>query len=412
MTRNLFRLALAASLALSVPAFAEAPAWRGVDAATGQLTAVEDLQQLALDFPDSSIVRLRLLNALADAGDTEGAGRQALELAKRGYVFQPDSERQISGWLDPDFQLWFHNFEEANRKQVEASSLLATVPPEARLVEGVARDPKTGDLYATTVVSRALFVKRGEAAWEQLPLEETGSLSGIAYDPKLKRFWIASGNFDQTPGEKVYSAVLGFDPVQGKIVGVLYANGMTTLGDVAVGDGSAVYVSDPVDGIIHYAVPGDQGLHALVGPGVFRSPQGMVAVPGKKLLIVSDYRYGLAAFDVEAGKAFRIASAKPALLDGIDGLVRYGKSLIAVQNGTSPKRILKLDMADDWLSIKKVTVLESNHSGWTEPVGGSVDGDRLLYVATGQWDRFGEGGALVDGAQSLPTEIRALPLGK
>jgi hypothetical protein len=234
----------------------------------------------------------------------------------------------------------------------------------------------------------------------------------MAYDAKSKLLWIASGNFEQMPGGRVYAALLAFDPAAGQVVRKLYANGMVALGDVAVGDDGTVYVADPIEGVIHYARPGDDGLRALVGSGVFRSPQGMVAVPGGKLLLVSDYRYGLAAVDTQSGKVSRIASAKPAMLDGIDGLWRTGRSLVAIQNGTSPMRIVRLDISDDWLTVQQLTVLEQAHSGWTEPVGGAVWDGQLVYVATGQWDRFGAGGAVLEGKTPGPTEIRALAVGK
>ena len=83
-----------------------------------------------------------------------------------------------------------------------------------------------------------------------------------------------------------------------------------------------------------------------------------------------------------------------------------------MQNGHQPMRILRLDMREDWLAIEKVTVLESGHTDWTEPVGAWIDGDRLIYVATGQWDVFGEDGTVRDGKEPLPTRIRALPLGE
>lgn len=404
-------IVLALSLALASPAFAEAPAWRGVDAATGQLAAVEELEQLAADFPDSASVRLRLINALMNAGADEAAAKQALELALRGYAFGESSEGVIAEALDLDQATWFQAATRINRAPVEKSALLTTVPAEAQLVESVARDPRTGDLYATTVVSRALYVKRGDAEWQRLELEDAGSLSGLAYDPKSKLFWIASGSFDETPGDKAYSALLGFDPATGKVVRRRRANGMVALGDIAVGDDGTVYVADSIEGIVHYAPPAEEGLRALIGQGVFRSPQGMVAVPQRNLLIVSDYRYGLAAVDTRTGKVSRIVSAKPALLDGIDGLWRAGKSLIAVQNGSSPMRIVRLDMADDWLSVRQVKVLEQAHSGWTEPVGGAIAGNELLYVATGQWGTFGPGGSVREGKTPVPTEIRTLPIG-
>ncbi len=398
--------------AAAAPAIAQNSDWRPVGAATGQLASVEELQALAADFPDSASVQLRLLNALADAGDTERAGRMAVQLAARGYAFSPESETVIAGLLDPDFAELFGTATEANRHPVERSRVIGTVPAEALLVEGIARDPRTGWLYATTVVSRALWVKRGETPWEAIELEGAGSLSGIAWDVASGLLWIASGSFEQTPGDKAQSAVLGFDPKTGTIERRLYANGSAALGDVAVGIDGTVYVSDPEQGIIHYAPPRATALRALVGPGVFRSPQGMVAIPYTDLLIVSDYRYGLAALDTENGRVRRIAGGGGYFLDGIDALQLDGKSLLAVQNGHNPKRILRIDMNRDWLGIARIAVLESGHSGWTEPVGGTIDKDDFLYVGTGQWDRFGEGGAVLEGANPQPTEIRSLPLGE
>lgn len=399
-------------LAAAGPALAQTTDWRPVNAATGQLSSVEELRALAADFPDSASVQLRLVNALANAGDTEGAGRLALQLAARGYAFGSESEDVIAGLLDLDLAELFRSSTQANRRPIEASRVLATLPADALLVEGVARDPETGWLYATTVVSRALWVKRGDTPWDKIDLEGAGSLSGIAFDVTTGLLWIASGNFEQTPGEKANSALLGFDPESGTIERRLFANGMTALGDVAVGIDGTIYVSDPEQGIIHYAAPRATGLRALVGPGVFRSPQGMVAVPYTDLLIVSDYRYGLAVLDTEDGRVRRITGGGGYLLDGIDALQLDGRSLLAVQNGHSPKRILRIDMNRDWLGIARIAVLESGHSGWTEPVGGTIDDDEFLYVGTGQWDRFGAGGAVLEGANPEPTQIRRLPLGE
>lgn len=412
---NLGRMLLAAAaLALAglpVPSHAQPAEWRNVDAETGRIAEVPALEQLVKDFPASASVRLRLLNALLNAGEQEAAGKQALELAARGYAFSESAEGILSGLLDLDYAAVFRGLTEANRVAVVPSAVVATIPAEFQLVENAWRDPATGDLFATTVVSRKLAVSRGGGAWTEVPLEGAGSLAGMAYDPKARLLWLASGVNELTPGEKAYSALLAIDPATGAIKRRLHANGFVALGDVAVGEDGTVYVADPEQGIIHYASPTDEGLRPLVGQGVFRSPQGMVAVPDSDLLIVSDYRYGLAALDTGSGKVRRIGTASPMALDGIDALLRAGKSLIAVQNGASPMRIVRLAMSDDWLTVDKLTVLERANPAWTEPVGATVSGNELVYVATGQWDRFGPAGAVAEGKTPGATEIRALPLG-
>jgi len=387
------------------------PEWTPVTDATGTSQTVSDLTDLSYEYPDSAAIRRKLLGAMLETPDDYLAG-QANALAVRGYALSKAGEDAIAAALSPEDAASFRENMARNRKPVEASTVIATLPAEARLVEGVARDPVSGDLYATTVVSRALYRKHGADPWQKVALEGTGSLSGIAWDAKRKLLWVASSTFDETPGDKVFAAVLGYDPAQGRVVKTLYANGQVPLGDIAVGADGALYAANPVAGEIHRANPdSDDGFSALVGHGIFRSPQGMVPVPGTRLLIVSDYGYGLAALDMGNGKLWRVTGGKGEFLDGIDALQLYGHSLIAVQNGHGPKRILMLDMADSWLAIDTITVLESGVPDWTEPVGGTVDGDRLLYVGTGQWDRFGKGGAVAQGAEPVPTDIRAVPLG-
>lgn len=407
-------LALLASLTAPLSAEPDpSPAadWRFVDQQTGETTSVTQLRALAVAYPDSATVHRRLLAAQFAAGDL-GRDATAEALVKRGFAFNDNGSEQIASGLRTTGQgIRFSGLNKANRNAVEASALVDTLPESALLVEGVARDPATGTLFASTVVSRQLFARPQGESWRALDLGKTGSLSGMVVDDKRGCIWVASGTFEETPGDPAYAAALCVDPVQGKVVKTLYANGAVPLGDIALGDDGQLFASNPLAGEIHSANPdSDQGFRALIGAGVFRSPQGMVKVPGRNRLIVSDYRYGLAAVDWDSGKVWRIGSPGTHWLDGIDALLRYGDSMIAIQNGHQPMRILKLDMREDWLAIEKITVLESNHPEWTEPVGASIDGDRLIYVATGQWDVFGKGGAVREGKQARPTAIRALPL--
>ena len=57
-------------------------------------------------------------------------------------------------------------------------------------------------------------------------------------------------------------------------------------------------------------------------------------------------------------------------------------------------------------------VIERDVPGWSEPASGSLSGDDLLYVGNGQWNLFGRDGAMRDGKQPVPTEIRRLELAK
>ena len=176
---------------------------------------------------------------------------------------------------------------------------------------------------------------------------------------------------------------------------------------VAAADGT-VYASDPNSGAVYRARPGDAALSVLVPAGRLRSPQGLVVAADGRRLYVSDYGYGLAMISLADGQVSRLESDAGTMLDGIDGLVGYRGGLIAIQNGTNPRRLLLLALSRDGSRIAGARVLESNNAEWGEPTLGIVRGSDFLYVADAQWERYGPAGALQAGGAQRPTAIRLL----
>ena len=136
----------------------------------------------------------------------------------------------------------------------------------------------------------------------------------------------------------------------------------------------------------------------------------MALWPDGRQLIVADYAQGLFRIDLASGAVEPLRPSEPAMLEGIDGLVLYRGRLIAIQNGSLPRRILAISLDREARAITSIEVLERAHSEWGEPTLGTIDGDRLIYVADAQWERFGAGGALQGEGALRPTTIRALPI--
>jgi hypothetical protein len=411
-TRKRQGFAVVLALAMAVPAQAQdepaSPVWQAVDAETGRLTGITDLQALRFMFPDSASVRRRLLNAYLEAERPADALAEAVELVGRGYAFSPGARDMLLALGATEEQRSVLGFQAAHADPIEASDLFAIVPAGVHLVESVWCDPRSGDLFATSVVSRALHVRRGEGEWQPIPIAGAGSLSGLAADPASGLLWVGSGVFDQTPQPATaFRGVIAVDPATDRETRRLAAPADASPSDLAVAGDGTVYASDPITGAVYLGRPGAGALEVLVAPGTFRSPQGLV--PWEGGLIVSDYAYGLAFVDRD-GKAWRLAAETPLLLDGIDGMWRHGETIVAVQNGARPTRIVALTVSPDGRRIRGARVLERAHSSWTEPVGGNLANDELVYVATGQWDRFGDGGTPTVERAPAPTEIRALPL--
>lgn len=403
-------LLAAAALAFSAPLAAhELPEWRPVDAETGQIRDVEGLEALAADFPDSGSVRLRMLNAQLGEGDVEAVLASLAWLKERGYVFSAAAQAQVPQLLGEENAEAARALLIAEAEVIEASEVIAEVPAEAGLIESVSVHADDV-MFVTSVTGNALHLLLRDNGWIRVPVDGTNDLSGIVVEPDFSAVWVASADLDDSgsaDGQMTGLLALG----EGVPLAFATAPEGAKVSDLSIADNGTVYASNPIGGDILRKGPGlDASLDVWIHAGTFRSPQGSAISADGSRLYLSDYRYGLAMVDIESGAVSRLASDVAVLLDGVDGLWRHGNELIAVQNGTSPMRISAFTLSENGTRIVAARILEQGHPDWTEPLGGSISGDALVYVGTGQWDRY-ENGVLREGMEAIPTQIRRLPLG-
>ena len=385
--------------------------WRAVDAGSGQITAVDSLQNLTAEFPDSSSVRLRLLNAHLAEEDTVRALSVAQVLVEDGYAFSPGALEFLQGLVQTGNTPAWMTTARLNAESIEASEVVAEIPATVLLPESVLHDPATDRFLVTSIVSRALFVREGEGGWRHVDIPEAGSLAGIAIDQRRGLIWLGSGVVDPTPDpQTAFRGMIALDRNTLEVRRRVPAPAGVSISDIAVGPDGTVFGSDPVGGGVYTASLQDAAMTPLIAPGTFRSPQGLAVRPDGRSLFVSDYRYGIAVVTLPARQVYRLQMEEHALLDGVDGLWLYGNELVAVQNGLSPMRLIAITLGGGPASATGYRVIERNHTGWTEPLGGAISGNSLTYIDTGQWELFGEGGALVEGAQPRPTKVHRVPL--
>jgi hypothetical protein len=143
-------------------------------------------------------------------------------------------------------------------------------------------------------------------------------------------------------------------------------------------------------------------------------------------IALADYESGLYALATDLGEPPRasiartrrkpapepepLSSAEPAALHGIDGLYAYRDSLIAIQNGTRPQRILRLKLDAEKRRIEHVEVLASNLPEWDEPTLGVIVDDAFYFVANSHWSKFDENGKLPPAGELTPPRIMRIAL--
>lgn len=384
------------------------PNWTPVDAETSKIRDVGGLKALAKAFPDSSSVRLRLLNAQLEAGDGAAMLETLRWLNMRGYVFGEGARNQIPKLIGEDFADEAASLLLPPAEAIERSEIAWTVPAEAGLVESVYVNKALEAVVVSSLTGRAVWGKQGDRDWTAAALDDADNLSGMAGFADTRELWVASANIDGSNDEGTYfSGLLGSVPGSGD-PRVAAPDGVT-LSDLHAAADRTIFASDPLGGGVYKLGSSRERIEVLIGPGTFRSPQGLATSEDGERLYVSDYRYGIAVVDLASGAVLRLVSAVPVILDGTDALFRRGNSLIAIQNGTSPMRISQFDLSEDGMRVVAHRILEQAHSEWTEPLSGHLDEDALYYIGNGQWDKY-VAGELGEGKQPEPTQIRRLPL--
>lgn len=385
--------------------------WEPVTAATGEIASVGALQNLVAAFPQSATVRRRLLNAHLQDDDSQRALSVAQVLVEDGYAFTPGSREFLRGLVQTGVVPPWLLLSEANEAPLVASTVVATIPAEVCLPEAALHDPAYDRMLVTSVVSRGLFVHDGEGEWRQVEIPGAGSLAGIALDERRGLVWLGSGVVEQTPDpDSAFRGMIALDRSTLEVRRRVAAPEGASISDIAVGPDGTVYGSDPLGGGVYVAAPQDAAMTALIPPGTFRSPQGLATRLDGRSLFVSDYSYGVAVIMLPSRQVYRLQTELPLLLDGVDGLWLHGNELVVVQNGINPHRIMALQLGTGPGTVVGARVIERAHPGWTEPLGGGITGNVLTYLGTGQWDRYGAGGTLNEGAEPLPAAIHQVDL--
>ena len=274
-----------------------------------------------------------------------------------------------------------------------------TIPPEHRLVEGVASDGTT--IFASSVLDGMILAcKTTCRVLARLP--QGLHPLGIAWDPQRKRLWVAA-DCPKLPGVAPCErgALLALD-ARGRIrTRIAPLVGDFHPGDVSVG-GREVFVSDSSTGAIFRLLPSGRALTALVPPGVGKSGQGSALDAANGRLIAADYSQGIAAIDLATGTRTLLPRQDGKPLRGVDGLVRCGEQYVGIYNGAAPGRLLTIAMRPGGVEYGElITGLEL-----PDPTQIAFDGKRLLVVANAGWEAAGK----ADSVRSEGAPILAIPV--
>jgi hypothetical protein len=285
---------------------------------------------------------------------------------------------------------------------------IAVLPDSTFFPEGMDVDPRTGLIYVASVRHRTIaeLSPGGDYIRELLPRGGVGlgAILAVRVDPLRGVLWATMSGIPQMagfqPSDSLTHRLLRIRLPEGEIDGrwdLPGAGGGHTLGDVAIGPLGDVFLTDSRDPVL-YRLPVDGGALQPYRHPLFRSLQGVAPAPGAHEVFVADYSHGIMKVNALSGEVIRIADAPGSTSLGIDGVVWHDGSLIAVQNGVAPPRIVRYELDSAWTRFVRVELLDQNLPVADEPTIGTMVGDNFVYVANSQWEKYSEAGELLRGA--------------
>jgi hypothetical protein len=289
-----------------------------------------------------------------------------------------------------------------NGSPIGRSDTVLVLPDSTLVIEDVARDPRTKTWYLSSVHQRRILSIGGDGTVRDLVPPAGGGLLtpfAIALDTARNMLWVTSAGTPEGQGmpkeDLGRTGVLGFEIPSGRLTQRYELPKDSTaraLADIALMDDGDLVVSDSRGGGIYLLRPHGAGLSLLIAPGTFPSPQAPAGVPGTPIVLVADYIRGVARVDRRTGAVSWLRHPVDLALNGVDGMRLSGHTLIAVQNGVRPNRVVRLTLDNQFERIVRWETLEAGTPGLREPTHGIIVDSGFVFVANSGWAGLGDDG--------------------
>lgn len=233
------------------------------------------------------------------------------------------------------------------------------------------------------------------------------SVFDIKVDAKRKIFWVSSAALPGFIGyqQKDFgrSALFKFDLESGKLLQRLpmaLDGNPHSFANIALADDGSVYVADSQAPVIYVLKPGDKSAKLFVASPDLLSIRSLVLNKDNTYLYLSDYSKGLFVVNIKSGQMRPPLMPDTLNTSGIDGMYRWEDSLIVIQNGFQPSRVLRLQLDDKGVEIVEMAALAVAQPVFDNPNFGVIRGDWLYYFANSHW-----GHVNAAGQASMPVKI-------
>jgi sugar lactone lactonase YvrE len=409
-------LCCSASLVIAIILAADPePRWLVLNHAAGQASEAKDyvklretLRELKPLLPGNPRIVHSLAASNALLGDALAALAGLRNLAGMGLVYDFAADADFTSLRKSREFAEIVQRVDDNKKPVSHSTSSFKLAGRDLIPEDIAYDPKTSRFFVSSVRQSKIIAVLGETDSRDFAKADWPVLA-LRVDSRRRYLWAATGWLPHcercNKADEDKSALLAFDLDSGALRQRVESPVKGLLGDMTISRAGEIFVSEGIHGAVLRLRPGANRLERIDMPGEFPSPQTPALSSDEKTLYVPDYARGIAAITLATGRVTWLQPADDIALSGIDGLYVYRGSFLAVQNGTTPARIVRFS-----LDLRQQEVLEANTPALGEPTHGTIVGNTFYFIANSGWDQYDDDGKKKTGSAPVESTVRKIPL--
>jgi DNA-binding beta-propeller fold protein YncE len=256
--------------------------------------------------------------------------------------------------------------------------------------EGLLYLPPTKTWLATSIRNGKIvsFDPKTGKCKDWLAIEGMFSVFALKADSDERVLWAATSAVPQLasfkPELEGKAEVLKIDISSRKILARYSIDGNHVFGDLAVSKNGTVYISDSATAAI-YKIENNEMTEWLNLAGHAFNLQGITFDAKQTTLYIADYLKGILKIEMASKSTKWLAFPEGTTVKGIDGLLWHANSLIAVQNGVNPIRIIRFEL-DNKGELSGYKIVDHNRPEFNEPAMGAIHDDKFYFFANCPWN--------------------------